>query len=189
MEVLLNIEEVRDHVENLDDPKAEETVRKAVGLQEKDSVACVNIGPGADVLVLMIVFKVTWTIFQLPGNLKKSLEGWEWLVNKLKSFAKKKELVSLDLDSAGLFAIDYLAEKYGDDSSFNLLDAHCFKIHDISGMYPNNKDILAAHPHNYYVFTFYIADRILVMSVRSTGEIRELEAFIDMPYGLLDFKE
>ena len=50
-------------------------------------------------------------------------------------------------------------------------------------MYPNKEEILGAHSHNYYVFTFYIAAMIVVLSVRSAGEIRELEAFSDMPCG------
>lgn len=69
-----------------------------------------------------------------------------------------------------------------------MINAHTFKIIDIGGMLLNQKESLAAHPHNYYVLTFYIAARTVVISVRSTGKIRELEAFDDMPYGLIDYK-
>lgn len=161
-------------------------IEKQYNLRSQDSVEVVNIGPGADWLVIMASITAAWNIFQLPGILKSSLEGWKWLLDKLKGYKKNKQLVSLDLDAAGMLAIDHLAEKYGDDSNFNLMDAYSFEITDLSGMFPNKEESLAAHPHNYYVFTFYIAARIVVLSVRSTGEIRELEAFDDMPYGLRD---
>ena len=189
MQVLLEIEELSDIIEDLDNPLYEKEAKAKTGLRDGDSIACVNIGPGADWLVLLATFDVVWTIFRIPGIVKKSIEGWEWLITKLKGFIKKKQLVSLDLDAAGLLAIDYLADKYGDASDFNLEDAHAFKISDFSGMFPNQSNSLAAHPHNYYVFTFHIAGRIVVLSVRSTGEIKELEAFGDMPYGLMVFAE
>ena len=128
----------------------------------------------------------------LPAGLyvlKKSIEGWEWLIKKLKSLIKEDLLVSLDQDAAGLLAIDYLANKYGDDSGFDLMDAHPFMIMNLEGMYPGHENSFAAHPHNYYVFTFTIAARIIVLSVRSSGEIGELKAFDQMPYGLIDYNE
>jgi len=70
-----------------------------------------------------------------------------------------------------------------------MMDAHTFKIINIEGMYPGNENSFVAHPHNYYVFTFTIAARIIVLSVRSSGEIRELESFDQMPYGLIDYNE
>lgn len=90
------------------------------------------------------------------------------------------------MDAAGLLAIDYLADKYGADAIFDLRDAHTFNIIDVSGMFPGEEHTLAARPHNYYVFTFYVAPMIIVLSVRSTGVIKILEVFDDMPYGLND---
>lgn len=134
----------------------------------------------------MTTITVAWTIFQLLGIIKSCLEGWQWLTDKLKSYKKNKQLVSLDLDAAGMLAIDYLVEKYGADTSFNLIDAYEFNITDNNGIFPNREECLVAHPHNYYVYTFYLAARIIVLSVRSTGEIRELEVFDDISYGLRD---
>lgn len=107
----------------------------------------------------------------------------------MKTKIRKKELVSLDIDAAGMLAIDYLADKYGDDSSFNLIDAHSFNIIDINGMMHNREGSLEANPHNYYVFTFDIADKVIVLNVRSTGEIRILESFEVCPYGILNWNE
>ena len=85
-----------------------------------------------------------------------------------------------------MIAIDYLADKFGDHSRFNLIDAHSFNIIDISGMMHNREDSLEANPHNYYVFTFNIADKVIVVSVRSNGKIRILESFDVCPYGILN---
>ena len=52
--------------------------------------------------------------------------------------------------------------------------------------FSGEENSIAARPHNYYVFTFYVAPMIVVLSVRSTGEIKILEIFDDMPYGLHD---
>lgn len=186
MQILLNIPEgfFDDEVFN---SSAKEIFNQAYGLRDTDEVEYVNIGPGADWIVLLTTFTgVAWTIFQVPGIVKKSLEGWEWLIEKLKGYIKEDLLVSLDQDAAGMLAIDYLASKYDADESFDLLDTHTIQLIDISGMVHNNKGELVDHPHNYYVFTFRIAERIIILSVRSSGKIKEMEVFHDMPYGLLD---
>lgn len=192
MQVLLNIPE-GFYDDELSKSSVEEDrviIKQAYGLRDTDEVEYVNIGLGADWIVILTTFVgVAWTIFQGPGIVKKSIDGWVWLIEKLKGFIKKDLLVSLDQDSAGLLAIDYLANKYGDDSGFDLMDAHTFKIINLEGMYPDHEYSFVAHPHNYFVFTFTIAARIIVLSVRSSGEIRELEAFDQMPYGLIDYNE
>lgn len=187
MQLLLNIPE---SCVDLDlSEKDRKTIEDVYDLTREDNYEIANIGPGADLLVILTTIATFGlSIWNFPTVLKDGLDNWQWLIKKLKSFIRKKELVSLDQDAAGILAIDYLANKYRDDSCFNLMDAHTFKIIDLGGMFPNRKESLAAHPHNYYVFTFYIAARIVVLSVRSTGEIRELEAFDDMPYGLIDYK-
>ena len=190
MQVLLNIPESYFEDElSLDlTLKDRKKIDKAYNLRDNDEVEYVNIGPGADWIVLLTTFfKVTWVVFQGPGILKKSLEGCEWLVEKLKGFIKKDLLVSLDQDAAGMLAIDYLASKYGADESFDLIDIHTIPLIDISGLVHNSKGVFVDHPHNYYIFTFRIAGRIIILSVRSSGEMRELEVFNDLPYGLIDY--
>ena len=190
MQVLLNIPE--DYFDDECFPafayRERVKIEEQYSLRPEDGVDVVNIGPGADWLVIMATITVAWNIFQLPGILKSSLEGWEWLIEKLKSYKKNMQLVSLDQDAAGMLAIDYLADKYGADEAFDLLDAHTIPIVDITGMVRNHVGGLSNQPHCYHIFTFRIADRIIVLSVRSTGVIRELEAFHDMPYSLCDYE-
>lgn len=187
MQLLLNIPESCVDIDLSE--KDRKTIEDVYDLTREDKYEIANIGPGADLLVILTTIATFGlSIWNFPTVLKDGLDIWQWLIKKLKSFIRKKELVSLDQDAAGILAIDYLSNKFGDDSCFNLMDAHTFKIIDLGGMFPNRKESLAAHPHNYYVFTFYIAARIIVLSVQSTGEIRELENFDDMPYGLNDYK-
>lgn len=192
MQVLLNIPEEfnNDEISQSSAKDERERINRAYGLRDADEIEYVNIGPGADWIVLLTTFAgVVWTIFQVPGIVKKSLEGWEWLIEKLKGFIKEDKLVSLDQDAAGMLAIDYLASKYGTDESFDLLDIHTIRLVDISEMVHNNKGELVDHPHNYYVFTFRIAGRLIILSVRSTGKIKVIESFEDMPYGLMDSQD
>lgn len=188
MQILLNIpEEFFNDEISPSATEEREMINRAYGLRDTDEVEYVNIGPGADWIVLLTTFtSVVWTIFQAPGILKKSIEGWEWLIAKLKGYIKDYLLVSLDQDAAGMLAIDYLASKYGADESFDLLDMHTFQLVDISWMVHNNKGEFVDHPHNYHVFAFRIAGRIIILSVRSTGKIKVIESFEDLPYGLID---
>lgn len=189
MQVLLNIPD--NCFIDVESPsfayKERKKIEKEYGLSSADTVEVVNIGPGADVLVILSTIATAGlAVWNFPTVLRDGIENWRWLIDKLKVFKKKKQLVSLDQDAAGLLAIDYLAEKYGVDAISDLKDAHTFNIIDVSGMFPGEENSLAARPHNYYVFTFYVAPMIVVLSVRSTGEIKILEIFDDMPYGLHD---
>lgn len=187
MQLLLDIDKFWDITGDIDNPVVNKKAKQDIGLKKDDSLEVVNIGPGADVLVFLVTIATTaLSIWQLPTVIRTGLEDWKWLINKIKGFVKDKQLVSLDQDAAGLIAVDYLFEKYGEDSSMQLMDAHTFNLVDLSGMIYGQGETLAARPHNYYVFAFWMGTKKIIISVRSTGEIRELESFDDMPYGLTD---
>ena len=189
MQVLLNIPEAyfEDECSPAFAYKERAKIEKEYNLRPMDDIEVVNIGPGADWIVILATISIAWKVFQVPGQIKKSLEGCDWLIKKLKGYIKKDQLVSLDQDAAGMLAIDYLANKYGEDESFDLLDSYTIPIVDITGMVRNSIGGLTNQPHCYHIFTFRIAGRIIILSVRSTGKIRELETFHDMPYGLSDY--
>ncbi|MBQ6226480.1 MAG: hypothetical protein IJJ73_09305 [Bacteroidaceae bacterium] len=184
MQILLNIPEVDydDYSSSSLNPDQRKKINKKFGLSKSDDVQVVNIGPGADWLVLLVTFDVVWNILKAPAVIKEVVEGWTWLIDKLKLYKKKKQLVSFDMDASLLLAIDYLAEKYGQDSSLDLLDAHTINLADISKMVYNLNSEFANHPHNYYVFTFWIEGQIVILGVHSRGEIRELEILDDMTF-------
>ena len=117
MQLLLNIPE------NCFDIDLSEKDRKIIedmyDLTQEDKYEIANIGPGADLLVILTTIATFGlSIWNFPTVLKDGLDNWQWLIKKLKSFIKKKELVSLDQDAAGILAIDHLANKYGEDGNF-----------------------------------------------------------------------
>lgn len=74
MQVLLNIPEVYfDDEFGFDFSSIEkERISRAYDLRDCDEVEFVNIGPGADWIVLLTTFaNVAWVLFQGPGILKK----------------------------------------------------------------------------------------------------------------------
>lgn len=191
MQLLLNIvdENILEEYPYVIKREAREGIDREYGLRPEDDVKVVNIGPGADWIVLLAtISSAAWELFKLPGTIRDALDGWKWLIEKIKEYKSKEQLVSLDMDAAGMLAIDYLADKYGDSADFNVMDAHTFEIISVAGMFPDQPESLAANPHNYHVFTFWVNSRIIVLSVRSTGKIRELESFDYTPYGLYDTK-
>ena len=87
MQILLNIPEA--YFEDECSPalayKERAKIEKQYNLRPQDDVEVVNIGPGADWMVIMTTITVAWTIYQIPGIIKSILEGWQWLIDKLKS--------------------------------------------------------------------------------------------------------
>ena len=85
MQILINIPEEQfpegDDLSQMD----REWIERNFSLQQADEVSLVNIGPGADWIVLLAVFNIAWSIFQLPGMIKDSSDGWQWLVKLLKT--------------------------------------------------------------------------------------------------------
>lgn len=181
MQVLLKIPEgfFKDEITPALINKERARIETAYNLEAEDRIDVVNIGSGADWSVLLATFSVAWTVIQIPGVIKKSLEGWEWLIKKLKGYITDKQLVSMDQDSAGMLAIDYLAGKYGADSLLDLIDSHTIPLVNISGLVRNDIGGLAECPDNYYIFSFRVDGRIIILGVRSTGKIRELESIQD----------
>ena len=189
MQVLLNIPEsyFEDECSSAFACFNRAKIEKAYNLSPGDDVEVVNIGLGADWLVFLATITTTsWTLFQLPGILKKSIEGWRWLIEKLKAYKIKKQLVSLDQDAAGMLAIDYVANKYGEESFFDLIDYKTIPVVDISGMVRNKVGGLVDHPFDYYVFTFRVVNESIILGVRSSGEIREMKSIDDIPDDLFD---
>ncbi len=112
MQILLNIP--FDTFDDFESPafayKEREKIEKEYGLSSSDTVEVVNIGPGADVLVILSTIATAGlAVWNFPTVLRDGIENWRWLIDKLKAFKKKNQLVSLYFDAAGLRAIDYVA--------------------------------------------------------------------------------
>lgn len=180
MQILLNSPEEENLKDHLLDPVSERSqIDVEYGLHQADEVHLVNIGAGADWMVYLAVFNVAWTVFQLPGIIKDSYGGWIWLVDLIKSFKSKGKLISLDQDAAGILSIDFIADRYGNDSALELIDAHTVPLLDISGMVHNKVGGLPEKPFNYFLFTFRVLRKIIIVGVRPNGDVKELDSFED----------
>ena len=75
MQLLLNIEELNPEIENLAIPLTEKKVKERLDLRHEDTVTCVNIGPGADVLVILAsIWTIGLAIWEFPTVLREGLK-------------------------------------------------------------------------------------------------------------------
>jgi len=147
----------------------------------------VIIGPGADLLVILAaILTITDTVLLAP-NILEGYDSWKKLIERIKGFISKKQLVSIDEEGAKLLAIDYIVNHYS-CNDIELVDSHVINITDISGKVRNTSE-LAKRPHNYYVQTYRIngEDRI-ILGIRSDGEVKLIKAFGLSNYGLCELK-
>lgn len=187
MELLLNIEELSDITNNSWDesfqPDEEKQIRNVLQMEGVQKLARVNIGPGADLLTILVAINAVADAYLMASKLLEGSEAWKRLISKIKGFITKKQLVSIDEEGAKLLAIDYLVSHYSCDA-IELVDSHIIKITDISGMVRNTSE-LAKRPHKYYVQTYRVnGEDTVILGLRSDGEVKLIKAFGLSNYGL-----
>ena len=106
MELLLNLEKFEEKIngEGLT-PADIEQIKKELEFDGDKEVSEQNIGPGADVMVILVSILTVANIFLLGDKIDKGIEGWIKLGKRLKNLFSKKELVAKDKDGASLLAI------------------------------------------------------------------------------------
>lgn len=138
----------------------------------------VNLGTGADWVLIMAILNGITTIFLLGEKIDKGIEGWIKIGKRIKSLFLKTDTIYLDKDAAKLIALQYLAEKY-DLLSFSLEKESAEEIINLSTILRDRKpEDFISKPYSIYFLTFKINDHINTMlSVRSDGEIKELYCY------------
>ena len=194
MELLLNINTVSDIVNNswnLDFSDEEECkIREVIGLDGVNKLARINIGPGADLLVILAAVNIVADVFLVGSKVLEGMESWKKIIAKIKGFKQKNELVSLDAEAAELLAIDYLYSRFEYDT-IKLIDGHCFNITDLEGLIQVSSNF-ARKPHNYYIQSYLLdGEHHVIVGVMSSGEVTILKQFGLSNYGLEEilFKE
>ena len=101
MQVLLNIPEAyfEDECSPAFAYKERAKIEKEYNLRPMDDVEVVNIGPGADWIVILATISIAWKVFQVPGQIKKRRYFYE--------------LLSLDGKHTSLFKGGYAQQKGG----------------------------------------------------------------------------
>lgn len=192
MELLLDIDELSDITNNSWDESFTESeekhIKNVLQIDGVENLLRVNIGPGADLLVILTtIFLVTDTLLFAP-KLMEGYDSWKKLIERIKGFISKKQLVSVDEDGAKLLALDYIVNHYHCDA-IELVDSHVINITDLSGMIRNTSE-LAKRPHNYYIQTYYInGENSVILGIRSDGEVKLIKEFRLSNYGLVELSE
>ena len=186
------------HLKELDDkspvasvrPIVEDEVRKSLELEDESATfSMVNIGTGADFFVILSTILLVKDFVMMAPSVLEGLESWKVLIGKIKRWISKRDLISGDEEFAKLVAVDYLMSHYQYEKH-RLVDMHTIETCDFSSMIINRDGELPKHPHNYYIQTYELNDgRIIILGIKSSGEVNLIKVFECDPYGLLEIEE
>ena len=168
-----------------DDDKNE--LVKLTELDEIHDAKYVNIGPGADFIVLLLIIDIGLRALKLGAEINDGIDGWIGLGKKLCKLFRRNKIVSIDIDGATSIAIELISREVKIDSLIKLEET-TINLVDVSGMIPINSG-LSAKPHNYYILTYRVnGEDVYVVGVTSTGEANIIKHFGFNPYGITDIK-
>lgn len=112
MEVLLNIDNEWVCNDNLDFSEVEkDEIKKKVGLDHVKKVEYVNIGPGADWIVILLLLDLGLRLIKVGAEINDGIDGWIGLGKKLHKLFYRNKIVSIDNDGATALAINLIAKK------------------------------------------------------------------------------
>lgn len=168
--------------------KNREEIEELLKLGAIEKVKEVNIGPGADLFVILASISLVVNVFLVGDKIESGIEGWIKLGKRIKNLWKTKKLVSVDKEGASLLAIQYLAnlEKL---TSFKKVEEHEINIVRLDGLFPNREpNELISKPHGYFVQSYIVnEDKFYIIGIKSSGEVETIKCFeYGNPYGLTE---
>ena len=165
-----------------------ERIKKYVAFDHVSKIGFVNIGPGVDCIVILLVVTIGLQLIKIGAEINNGIDGWIGIGKKLHKLFRRKEIVSVDVDGATALAIEHIAKKERITKLVKLQES-TINLVDISGHIPANNKGLSKKPHNYYIQTYLVNDEnIYVMGVKSTGETNILKHFGFSLYGFIEVK-
>lgn len=191
MEILLDLDVCKglpcdDTLEISDNDKEE--IRKRLNLTNICDTKFVNIGPGADLIVLLLIINIGLTVLKLGSEINDGIEGWISLGKKLNHLFRKRKIVSVDIDGATSLAVGLIAQ-HEKIVTLEKIQETTINLVDVSGIIPTNTN-LSAKPHNYYIQAYRINyEEIYVVGITSTGEAQIIKHFGFNPYGIKEIKQ
>ena len=189
MEILLDIDRFEEKMGSdeftLTESEKEDIIKDIDLGSNVKSVEYVNIGAGADCMVIMVgIFCFGLGIVNAGKIINDGIDGWLEIGEKLKKLVKRKKVISIDSEGATLLAIKLISEKEK-INVIEVLQEDTINLVDISGLVIGNKG-LAAKPLNYFVRTIKVNDEtIYIIGVNSTGQatiIKRYDVSLGMPY-------
>ena len=163
------------------------SIEKKVGLNNICNAKYVNIGPGADLIVLLIIVDIGLRTLKLGAEINDGIDGWIGLGKKLYKLFQQKKIVSIDADGAASMAIELISKKEKIEKLEKIHET-TINLVDVSSMLPQNID-LCARPHKYYIFAYQINNKeVYVVGVTSMGNANIIKHFEFNSYGISDIK-
>ncbi len=172
MELLFNIDNYEEKMSS-DELTLNETEKKKIineiAISNVESVEFVNIGAGADCMVVLVGIRLVYEIIKAGKYINDGIDGWIKIGNRLKNLVKRNKIISIDSEGATLLAIELISQKEK-INAFEVMQEDTINLVDMSGFLPKNKG-LAAKPFNYFVKTINVNHETLyIIGVNSTGE-------------------
>ena len=183
MELLFDIDNYDEKMSS-DELALNETEKKKIiddiAISNVESIEFVNIGAGADCMVVMVVIALMgYEIIKAGKYINDGIDGWLEIGKKLKKLVKRNKIISIDSEGATLLAIEQISQK----EKIKLLEVcqeDTINLVDISGL------VLGKKPLNYFVKTIKVNDETLyIIGVNSTGQatiIKRYDVSLGMPY-------
>lgn len=164
-----------------------EEIKKRSGLEDISDTRFVNIGPGADLIVLLLILNISLSVIKLGAEINDGIDGWIGIGKKLRNLFQREEIVSIDLDGATSLAIELIA-RHERIIKLEKMQEATVNLVDVSGMIRVDS-ALSAKPHNYYIQIYRINDEdIYVIGITSSGEANIIKHFGFNPYGIYEIK-
>ena len=115
MELLINIDNYEEKMDSgeftLTESEKEDIIRDSDLGSNVISVEYVNIGAGADSMVIMFLVCCGLGILNAGKIINDGIDGWLGFGKKLKKLVKREKVVSVDSEAATLLAIELIAQK------------------------------------------------------------------------------
>lgn len=192
MELLINLEKFEEKIngEGLSLSDIDE-IKNELEFEGDKEVSEQNIGPGADVMVILVSILTIANIFLLGDKIDKGIEGWIKIGKRLKKLFAKKELIAVDKDGASLLAIEFISS-IETIQSIEKEAEHEINLVRLDGLFGDGRkpEELISKPYNYFVQTYLINDdKHYVIGIKSTGEVNIIKCFeFGNPYGISEIK-
>lgn len=192
MEILISLEKFAEKINNEGLSQSDfDEIKKVLDFEEEINLSEENIGPGADVMVILVSILTIAQVFLLGEKINKGIDGWINLGKRVKKLFKTKELIAVDKDGASLLAIEFISNleqvnslKKHDELIINLVDLiDSFQ----DGRKPEN---LITKPFNYFIQSYIINDeKLYVLGIKSSGEVNIIKCFeYGWPYSIVELE-
>lgn len=177
MEFLLGLDQ--EDIDDFDLQLEIENIENALDIDEEKEISLVNIGPGADLMVILIAINTIANVFLVGDKIVKGIDGFVELGNRIKSLVKKNKIQGIDKDAASLLAVEFLASCEDQISFIEKTHEHVIDYIHLEKLLPDRapEDFIAC-PHNFYVQTYLVNDdKIYVLGISSVGKVEVIKCF------------